>query len=228
MTIPKPARLWRAASCRRSAVGSAPALGAGGRGFEARRRHQTFWRWRGMNGNWWPWFDGYIPPMGMITVFDAAEENDVDNFGCRDCAHKDQCEWKKIPGMKPAKPAWSAEEYPGFPCSAFEPLPWHVRGCENWKGFWNWWNRYVDQWLPMPPDKTLVYFTVNNDTSVRYGVPLMDYVNRRMVSGSRALATLKAVEKQYYKRAKNDPIGMKLIHEKITGVRLLGGVPFDS
>ena len=51
----------------------------------------------------------------------------------------------------------------------------------------------------MPPDKTLVYFTVNNDTSVRYGVPLMDYVNRQMISGGCVFATLKAVEKEYYK-----------------------------
>ena len=80
----------------------------------------------------------------------------------------------------------------------------------------------------MPPDKTLVYFTVNNDTSVRYGVPLMDYVNRQMISGGCVFATLKAVEKEYYKRVKNDSFGMKLVHEKITGVHLLGGVPLDS
>ena len=181
-----------------------------------------------MNGNLWIWYDGYLPPKGGKVVIDAAEANDVDNFRCRDCAHTDQCEWKKIPGMKPAKPHWIVDEYPTVPCSAFEPTSWHVRGREVWRGFWDWWNRYVDQWLCKPPDKILVYFTVNNDASVRYGVPLMDYVNRQMISGDRALATLKAVEKQYYKRAKNDPIGMKLIREKITGVRLLGGVPLDS
>ena len=70
------------------------------------------------------------------------------------------------------------------------------------------------EWLPYGNTNTLIYFVLHGDASIRYGVPLMDFVNGTMIEGNR----LKAVEKEYYRKSKKSPIGYELIHEPIDGV----------
>ena len=150
---------------------------------------------------------------------------DCPNWGCKDCkhfkfAHLGGCtkrvDHKKIEFAAP----WfkSSKEEFGTPCCEFEPSEIHIWDLKNyWTNWENWWNDYVDTWLNghNPIGSKLVYFTINGDTSVWYGVPIENYIYGNMYEGNK----LKAVEKMYYKRVKTG-FGYKLIREKIKGVEL--------
>ena len=149
-------------------------------------------------------------------MIDQNQENDVNNFRCKDCKHIHSCPRIDFAKINFAKPYFLSTAIGPCPCSAFEPCDIHVQAKRRWKGFWEWWPKFVEQWLPYGNTKILVYFIRHGDSSVRYGVPLMDYVNGNMFEGSR----LKAVEKVYYKKTLGDGCGYKLIREKISGVEI--------
>ena len=110
----------------------------------------------------------------------------------------------------------------GCICSDFKPKPFYPALVKEWEevgGFDNWWPLWVDQWLPYKKTDKLTYFTINNDTSIRYGVKLLDFVYGTMFDGNK----LKAVEKEYVKRVKKsdkNSVGYELIHEEIDGVEV--------
>lgn len=143
---------------------------------------------------------------------------DVDNYFCGDCEHFNNC--KRIGGkpIKFAKPFFSCDdvqERRGTICAEFIPKRQKVEAIARWTSFDDYWAAYVEQWLPYKDTNKNVYFTLNGDTSIRYGVPLMDFVNGTMIVGD----ALMAVEKMYYRRS-HSGFGYKLVREKIDGVKI--------
>lgn len=158
-----------------------------------------------------------------------AVEDDIENYHCGNCIH-----WKLGAGGKhlPCKrldhetikfatpwfKSYDAGQHSGCICSDFYPHPSNTYAVKHWTTFEDYWNKYVDQWLPYKNTNTLIYFCLNDDRSIRYGVPLMDYVNGTMIDGD----MLKAVQKTYYKQSRKSPIGYELVHESINGIKIKG------
>jgi hypothetical protein len=89
---------------------------------------------------------------------------------------------------------------------------------EHWTCFEDYWKYYVEQWLPYQNTNKNIYFTLHDDTSIRYGVPLMDFVNGTMIENG----LLKAIEKVYYKQTRTG-FGYRLVREPIEGVIIHSG-----
>ena len=145
-------------------------------------------------------------------------DNEIENYHCGNCKYFHNCKRIDHTTIKFATPwfkSYDQNQFNGCICSSFEPSNSCVYACQTWTGFDNYWPQYVEQWLPYKDTNKLVYFTLHNDTSVRYGVPLMDFVNGTMIKNG----ILKAVQKMYYKRTK-DEFGYKLAREPIDGVRI--------
>lgn len=145
--------------------------------------------------------------------------NEVEHYYCGSCKYFHNCKRIDHVTIKFAVPwfkSYDKNQFHGCICADFEPAKWHIHAYQTWKGFDYYWPRYIEQWLPYGNTNKLVYFTLHDDTSVRYGVPLMDFVNGTMVHGN----VLKAVEKMYYKRTTKTPYGFKLVREKIDGVKI--------
>lgn len=104
-------------------------------------------------------------------------------------------------------------------CGAFEPEP--LRSpviAERWCGF----EKYIalkaeagDLRYPLRP----VWFCINNDFSIRYGVDYWDFVNGEMIKDG----YLMCKKKQYYRISRKSPIGYELMTEDIEPVRIEGG-----
>lgn len=154
------------------------------------------------------------------------EEYYCPNYKCHNCEHygsfpnycQKRIDHKTIEFAVP----WfvSCPSYNGHICSDFKPSLIHVYDLQNyWTNWESYWADYLENWFPYypkeKPEDKLIYFTLNGDKEIRYGVNLMDYINNSMIDGNR----LKAVEKMYYKRTK-DGFGYKLVREKIEGVEL--------
>ena len=161
---------------------------------------------------------------------------EVSNLRCRNCKfyrvdadlQGRECACKRIDHkeIKFAVPWFKSYDCDfGTICSDFLPNENYPAICREWEevgGFDGFWPLWVDQWLPYANTNKLVYFTLGNDTSVRYGVKLLDYVYGEMVSKG----VLKAVEKEYYKKrrvSEEFPTGYELVHEAIEGVTVKEG-----
>lgn len=154
---------------------------------------------------------------------------DVDNLRCNECqfyrvnADREESICKRIDHkrVKFAVPWFKSYDCDhGCICSDFIPVEHYPAVYKNWQeigGFKGRWPLWVEQWLPYKNTDVLTYFTIGKDTSIRYGVHLMDFVNGTMFDGD----VLKAVEKMYIKRVKKsdkNPIGYKVIRKSIDGV----------
>lgn len=142
---------------------------------------------------------------------------EVEHYGCQDCRCRgEKCKRIDHKTIKFAIPWFKAYDYTCHAiCSDFEPAAYMKYANEHWTCFEDYWKGYVEQWLPYQNTNVNVYFTLHGDTSVRYGVPLMDFVNGTMLDNG----VLKAVEKMYYKRT-NKGFGYKLVREPINGVKI--------
>lgn len=143
---------------------------------------------------------------------------EVDNYTCGCCKYFHNCKRIDHETVRFAQPwfrSYDHNQFSGIVCSDFEPAEFCVHACKVWVDFDYYWPRYVEQWLPYKDTNKLVYFTLHGDTSIRYGVPLMDFVNGTMIEGN----TLKAVIKKYYKQTRSGT-GYKLIREEINGVTI--------
>jgi hypothetical protein len=152
---------------------------------------------------------------------------DVEHYHCGDCEFFHSCKRIDHANVKFAVPwfkSYDKNQFSGIICSDFCPAQWNVYAHKNWNGFEYYWPRYVEQWLPYSNTNSLVFFTLHDDTSVRYGVPLMNFVYGDMFDGD----LLKAVEKVYYKRSNSSPIGYKLVHEKINGININNKENYDG
>jgi hypothetical protein len=157
-------------------------------------------------------------------------EFDVGNFRCKDCKHfsfvlpQGECKeggcQKRIDHNRVefACPWFKcAPEECGLPCSDFEPSSIHVDDIKHWTGWKDYWKKFVKTWLPYQNEDILVYFVVNGDNSIRYGVPLKKYLYGTMFDGNKMLAT----EKMYYKKhnvTKERTFPYELVREVIEGV----------
>lgn len=151
---------------------------------------------------------------------------EIDHYHCGDCKYfKVDADWsestckridhKTIQFGKPWFKSYDCNQHSGVICSDFIPAEWNTNAIKNWKGFEEYWGNYVDQWLPYRNTDILIPFIINGDTSCRYMVKLMDFMNGTMMDGDK----LKAVEKMYYKRDRNPKgFGYKLIREPVNGV----------
>lgn len=154
--------------------------------------------------------------MRNAAVYD---EEYVPNWGCKECAHHNVHSYctRRIDHVHVRHAiSWfrSYDGGTGLVCSDFVPKSYLIP-THGWTSFDDYWPRYVEWWLPYSNTDRLKYFTINGDTSVRYGVPLLDYVYGHMFDGNVLLAT----EKMYYKRLMSG-IGYKLIREPIGGVTI--------
>lgn len=157
---------------------------------------------------------------------------EVTNFRCRDCKYykpnaeldgiKSMCkriDHKKIRFAVPWFKSYDCDF--GTPCSDFEPNPIYPRFIEEWEylgGFDSWWSLWVEQWLPYQTVNKMVYFTINGDSNIEYGVSLLDYVFGHMF---RQDGKLNSTIRRYYKHHKKSdefPYGYELVYERIDGV----------
>lgn len=140
---------------------------------------------------------------------------EVDSYRCKNCKFfRKNCKRIDHETIKFAVPWFKSYDCDfGTVCSDFLPAGYMKYANEIWTGFDDYWVGFVNQWLPYKNTNKLVYFTLHGDTSIRYGVSLLDYVYGNMIEEG----ILKAVEKEYYKRTRKSPTGYVLIHEPIEG-----------
>lgn len=108
-------------------------------------------------------------------------------------------------------------------CSNFVPANPDHADFDEWTCFDDYWKVYVKAWLPYENENAIVGFTLGSDTSVRYIVPLMSFINGSMIEGS----TLNAVERKRYIKhrvSEKHPFGYELRREKIRGVDIDTGI----
>ena len=102
----------------------------------------------------------------------------------------------------------------GTVCCDFELKDYMIHAKQNWIDFDTYFKEYVENWLPYGNTNKLIYFCLNGDTSIRYGVKLLDYVYGNMYLSN---GVLNAVEKMYYKQVRSG-FGYELVREPIEGV----------
>ena len=111
-----------------------------------------------------------------------------------------------------AVPWFKSYDCNGPICADFKPRNPEYADLRNWTNY--------DDWAMAREHRLsgFIWFTINNDTHIRYGVPVRLFVYGGMVDGS----ILKATRKRYYKRSRKSPIGYELITEEIDGVQVAG------
>lgn len=153
---------------------------------------------------------------------------EVDNYHCGDCKYFKvnaeqenivstckRIDHKKIKFTIPFFKSYNCGQFASMICSDFQPHDWNLNACKEWTSFEDYWDAYVEQWLPYKNTNKTTAFTLKGDTSVRYHVPLLDYIYGRMIKDNK----LMAVEKSYYKQDRSPTgFGYKLIVEPIKGV----------
>ena len=105
-----------------------------------------------------------------------------------------------------------------LPCADFIPKHLDYADAKEWSGFEDFWKVYVKAWLPYENEDILLWFCLNDDTQVRYGVPLKKFLDGTMIQDG----ILMAIKKQYYKRQHKNDIGYTIINEEINGVQIDG------
>lgn len=141
---------------------------------------------------------------------------EVDNLGCGSCKFFNKgCKRVDHDNVEFGTSVFNDTRKHHIICSDFCPSETYVQICKDWDGFDEFWSLYVEQWLPYGNTNKLIPFIVNGNTSVRYMVPLLDFVYGRMYDGDRLLA----VEKMYYTRTRQG-FGYRLLRIPIQGVKL--------
>lgn len=138
-----------------------------------------------------------------------------ENYKCSDCKHyKKDC--LRVDGVTIdfAKPWFRSQTDFGCVCCDFVLKDYKLYAKQNWIDFDTYFKEYVENWLPYQNTNTLVYFTIKGDTSIRFGVKLLDFVYGNMYLKD---GLLNAVEKMYYKQVRSG-FGYKLVREPIEGV----------
>lgn len=150
------------------------------------------------------------------------------HYGCGDCkyfridADRNESLCKRIDHKKvkfaiPWFKSYDCGQNFHIPCNDFEPKYMHYADAKSWDGFDNFWETYVKAWLPYQDENKLIWFCINNDTNIEYGLPMKVFIQGNMISDNTLLAT----KKRYYKRTK-EGFGYKLITEDINGVEING------
>lgn len=154
--------------------------------------------------------------------------DDCPHVGCRDCKYyKVNADLKSVEStckridhkrIKFVDRPLCAYDCGAFhtPCNDFIPANPEYADFKEWTNFEDFWPVYVKAWLPYEDVDTQVYFTLNGDDDIRYGVPLLSFVDNTMISDG----VLHAIDKAYFRRGYADH-GIhlyELVHEPINGV----------
>lgn len=150
------------------------------------------------------------------------------HYGCGDCKYfrvdanrnENLCkriDHKKIKFAIPWFKSYDCGQNFHIPCNEFEPKYMQYADAKEWDGFDNFWEMYVKTWLPYQDENKLIWFCMNNNTNIEYGVPMKAFIEGHMMSDN----VLLAIKRRYYKRTK-DSFGYKLITEDIDGVEING------
>lgn len=139
-----------------------------------------------------------------------------ENYRCSNCKYfYEGCKRVDDKRISFAKPWFvTVKADCGCVCCDFELRDYMIYAKQNWIDFDTYFKEYVENWLPYGNTNKLIYFCLNGDNSIRYGVKLLDYVYGNMYISDNVL---NAVEKMYYKRVRSG-LGYKLIREPIKGV----------
>lgn len=143
-----------------------------------------------------------------------------ENYKCSWCKYfSNGC--KRVDGKKInfAKSPFSCEPCCPYVCCDFELQDYRIYAKQNWIDFETYWKEYLECWLPKRKLETMnVYFTLNGDDDVRYGVRILDYIYGNMYTED---GRLNVVEKMYYRQTRNG-FGYKLIRENIdNGINII-------
>lgn len=141
-----------------------------------------------------------------------SQNYEPEHYRCGNCKYFRNCKRVDNVKIKFAKPWFMCEANCSVICSDFELKEYMLYARQNWIDFETYFREYVENWTNGSTEK-LIYFTLNDDTSIRYGVRMMDYVYGYMYTDGK----LNAVEKMYYKQTRGG-FGYKLIREPIDGV----------
>lgn len=139
-----------------------------------------------------------------------------ENYHCRECKYyHNDCKRIDNAKVKFWKPWHQSDDRQSarIVCCDFDLKDYMKYAKQNWINFETYWKEYVENWLPYGNTERLVYFILNDDYSVRYGVKILDFIYGNMYSGDK----LNAVEKMYYVQTRKG-FGYKLIREEIEGV----------
>lgn len=150
-------------------------------------------------------------------------KKEVNNYHCGNCKYfrvdadrnESLCkriDHKSVKFHTPWFKSYDCNQHNGIICSDFIPASWYINAVKEWNGFEEYWENYVEQWLPYKKTDTTVSFIINGDRSVSYQVKLLDFIYNTMFD---EYGYLKAVSKRYYKRDKTSSIGYRLITEKV-------------
>lgn len=153
--------------------------------------------------------------------------NNCPHYGCGDCVYfkvdADRAEslckrinHKKIKFAVPWFKSYDCGQSFHLPCNAFMPKYMERADAKDWTNFEDFWRAYVKAWLPYQNEDILVWFCINDDITVRYGVPLKSFLDGTMIKDNK----LMAIKKQYFKRTNRNEIGYTIINEDIQSVEL--------
>lgn len=145
------------------------------------------------------------------------------NWKCGDCIHhkwnRNKAKYEPCPRLdhdkiqfaKPWFKSYDANQHSGIICSDFYPneANYRIYGYEG--GFEYYWKRYVKYWLPYSNVNIYAWFIQNGDTSIRYGVPLLDFVYGKHLTKS---GKLKAKKRMFYKQSRSSPTGYILVRQR--------------
>lgn len=160
----------------------------------------------------------------------------IDNcphFGCGDCLYFDvnaerdnvvsickRIDHKNVKFAEPYFKSYDCGQHYHIPCGDFIPKHLDYADAKEWTNFNDFWNAYVKAWLPYENENITIPFTINDNTDVRYHVPLKRFIDGTMIMDG----FLQATEKTYMKRTVID-LGVQLytvVHEEINGVKIGG------
>lgn len=110
---------------------------------------------------------------------------------------------KKIKFAKPWFKSYDCGQYSQHICAEFEPRDSCKWLKEHWDGVHGYFGKSYQP-------KGMIWFTIGEDTSVRYGVPYKNFWDGSFVDFN---GELNWIEKMYYKRTKGG-FGYSLIREK--------------
>lgn len=113
---------------------------------------------------------------------------------------------KKIRFAVPWFKSYDCGQFNSNVCRDFEPAKRCKYLYDNWSGF--------DEYYGGISDKETIEFTLNGDTTVRYKIKYLDFVNNTFLDSK---GNLKWIERYYQKRVKvslKNPTGYEFVYEK--------------
>lgn len=142
-----------------------------------------------------------------------------EKYNCKSCKYfENRC--KRVDGKKInfAKNPFSCQAYGLYVCCDFELRDNRVYSKRNWIDFETYFKEFLEVWFPRRnPETTKVYFVLDGNEEIRYGVLLKDFIYNNMYTDGK----LNAVEKMYYKKVKcGNAMRDTIIHEEINGVAI--------